>query len=52
MNAMIRNLTLGLQEMGSHGKFLREAVSGFSLCFRKLALGAVWKTDWGGRGTN
>lgn len=46
---MIRNLTLGLQGMESHGKFLREAVSGFSLCFRKLTLGAVWKMDWGGR---
>ena len=34
--------------MGSRGKFLREAMSG--LCFRKLALGAVWTMDWGGRG--
>lgn len=46
---MIRNLTLSLKGMGRHGKFLRQAVSGFSLCFRKLTLGAVWKMDWEGR---
>lgn len=48
MNATIRNLTQ-TRGTGSHGKFLREAVSGFSLCFRKLTLGAVWKMNWGGR---
>lgn len=49
LNAMIENLTLRLKGMRSHGKFLREAVSGFSLCFRKLTLGVMLKTDWGGR---
>lgn len=47
LNAMMRNLTQP-KGMGSHRKFLRKAVSGFSVYFRKLPLCCV--EDGLGRG--